>query len=206
MQSSWHCILCCLRIFNHTALLWGNLLKRSSVNQRTFSWCCVWGSSPSGCASSAYQTESGCCDSSAPYSNSTPEGSQTMLSWWQMLLCSHRVVSFIRCHAERWLLLYFYLVLMRFYLLQVFLAELFEFLRLFLQELQIALMLLQLLHGLDLNVWGHRETESWGWSLNSFIWSSQSPFKSMIGCKPEAQKWTFCIKANVLVWSYLPSQ
>lgn len=155
MQSCRHGILHCSYVF-----------FLSPVNRLTFSWCCVWGSSPSGCASSAYQTESGCSDSSAPYSNSTPVGSRSVLLCWQMSRCIHCVASFlifsVLCHAEWWLPFVkeerFYLVLKCFYLLEVFLAELFKFFRLLLQELQIALVLLQLLHRLDLNVWGHRET------------------------------------------------
>lgn len=38
----------------------------------TFSWCCVWDASPSDCVSSGCQIESDYCDSSVPYSDSTP--------------------------------------------------------------------------------------------------------------------------------------
>lgn len=99
-----------------------------------------------------------------------------MLLYWQMLLCIPlRGIIFhflFRWQAERWVVFVkeepFHFVLTCFYLLEVFLAELFEFFWLFLQELQIALLLLELLHTLDLNVWGHERIESWGWSLIEF--------------------------------------
>lgn len=193
-------IIHCSHIFKRTGLFWGTFSNRTQAKKArrhkravpqlyhqkqtvnasslTFSWCCVWGSSPSGCASSVYQTESGCSDSSAPYSNSTParERRRTMLLYWQMLLCIplHGIIFhfLFQWQAERWVVFVkeelFHFVLTCFYLLEVFLAELFEFFWLFLQELQIALLLLELLHTLDLNVWGHGRIESWGWSLIEF--------------------------------------